>query len=266
MENIKNMKSKERKESKEKNNKKINDKEGKNQKYDFINVFNYLLINAFRIILLFLLISSIIKKDKEQILLVSLCSITSFYRELIFLFTKIRISVVMQIIFTTFLILSILFGTLMKVYDKVPWWDTMLHGVSGILLVISSLMVLAMMKEKNKNIKYSVGLVVSYAFFFSMTAGVIWELLEFTADNFFGMNAQRAKGVEYGVLDTMQDIIANTVGTTIACIVLFSVLTKKSSEEIYLFLKEWFLVPEDDRERRKRIHKIHKKQITESQK
>lgn len=197
MENITSMENMEIKKSKDKNNKKINNKKTNNHKnnhkYSFIKVFNYVLINAFRLILLFLLIASIFKGDKEHTFLIALCSITSFYKELIYLFTKIRISIVMQIVFTTFLILTILIGTLMQVYDKIPWWDTMLHGVSGILLIISSLMVLAMMGDKNKNLKYSVGLVVSYAFFFAMAAGTIWELLEFTGDSFFRNECTKSK-------------------------------------------------------------------------
>ena len=232
-----------------------------NNKYSVIKVFNFILINAFRVILIFLLVGAIIRKDKEAILLIALSSITSFYKELVYLFTKIRISTIMQIIFTTFIILAVLFGTLMGVYDKIRWWDTMLHGVSGLLLVFVALMVLAMMKNKNKSLNYSVGLVISYAFFFAMTAGIIWELLEYSADTFLGMNAQRSKGVEYGVLDTMQDIVANTVGAAITCLGLYIYLRKRESKEIHKFLLDWFLIPEKKEVRGKKILKKHKKKI-----
>lgn len=80
------------------------------------------------------------------------------------------------------------------------------------------------------------------------------------------MNAQRAKGVEYGVLDTMQDIVANTVGSLIGCIALFAILTKKSPEEIHAFLEEWFIVPEEKEERGKKILNKHRKQIVKNRK
>ena len=138
------------------------EKDKNDNKYSFIKVFNFILINAFRLVLIFLLVSAIIRGDKEAILLVSLSSITSFYKELVYLITKIRISVVMQIVFTTFIILAILFGTLMGVYDKIIWWDTILHGISGLLLVFAALMALAMMRSKNAELNYSVGLVIAF--------------------------------------------------------------------------------------------------------
>lgn len=244
---------------------KITDKKEINNKYGFVKAFNFTLINAFRLMLIFLLVSAIIRGDKEAILLVALSSITSFYKEIIKLLTKIRIPLAMQIIFTTFIILAVLFGTLMGVYDKIVWWDTMLHTVSGVLLVVSALLALAMMKKKNKDLNYSLGLVISYSFFFAMTAGIIWEMLEFSADTFLGMNAQRSKGVEYGVLDTMQDIVANTVGISITCGILFLFLRKKNVNEIHQFLLDWFIVPEKKTTRGKKILKQHKKRIQEIQ-
>ncbi len=253
------MKNKELNKTKEKKNKEKNKKE--DNKYSFIKVFNFVLINAFRAMLIFLLVSAILRKDKEAVLLISLSSLTSFYKELIYLFTKIRLSIIMQIIFTTFIILAVLFGTLMGVYHKIRWWDTMLHGVSGVLLVFSALMGLAMMRKRNKSLVYSISLVISYSFFFAMTAGVIWELLEFSADTFLGMDAQRSKGVEYGVLDTMQDVVANTVGAIITCVGLYVFLKKKTVQEIHQFLEEWFLIPEKKEVRGKKILKQHKKTI-----
>ncbi len=256
------MKNKGIKKTKDKELKQIKkEKDKKDNKYSFIKVFNFILINAFRLVLIFLLVSAIIRGDKEAILLVFLSSITSFYKELVYLITKIRISIVMQIVFTTFIILAILFGTLMGVYDKIIWWDTILHGISGVLLVFAALMALAMMRNKNPELNYSVGLVISFSFFFAMTAGIIWELLEFSADTFLGLNAQRAKGVEYGVLDTMLDIVANTVGAFITSLGLFLYLRKLNKDEIHKFLEDWFLIPEKKEIRGKKILKKHKKKL-----
>ncbi len=162
-------------------------------KCSFIKIFNFVLINVFRAILLFMLIDSIISGNKDRILLVALTSLTSFYREYIRILTKVKISDGMQVITTTFIILSALIGTLMGVYNTVIWWDTLLHTVSGIILTFFGLMMLAVMRDKNKNLRFSIGLIILFAFLFSMTAGVIWELMEFSADTFLGMDAQRSQ-------------------------------------------------------------------------
>lgn len=225
-------------------NKELNKKT--KQKYKFIKVFNYVLINLFRLILIFMFIIAIIEKDDDQILLVALSFLASFYKELIKLLTKVKISDVMQTISTTFVILTILLGTLMDVYGKIIWWDTLLHFISGVFLSFFGLMFLAVMKNKNEKLKYSVGLIVIFSFLFSMTAGTIWEILEFIADNILGMNAQRAKGVDYGVLDTMIDTIANTVGAIIGNVSIFFYLRKKEEKEIYELLDDCFIVPSEN--------------------
>lgn len=213
------------------------------EKYSSIEVFNVILINTFRIILIFMLIEAVKNADKDRILLVVLTSLTSFYREYIYFFTKVRISVGMQVVTTTFIILAALLGTLMDVYGKIIWWDTMLHTVSGVLLTFFGLMILAVMKNRNKNLRYTLALIISFSFFFSMAGGTIWEIMEFFSDNVFGMNAQRAKDVDYGVLDTMVDTVANTVGAIIACIGIHIYFKEKEEDEVYKILDDWFIVP-----------------------
>lgn len=251
--------------NKEKDNKdidKINkNKKIKREKYNFIQAFNNVLINVFRLILLFMLIEAIRLGDKERVQLVVLVSLSSFYREFVWLITKVRISSGMQIITTTFVILASLFGTLMGVYDKVIWWDTMLHFLSGIILSFFGLMILAVMKKRNANLRYSLFLLISFSFFFAMTAGILWELMEFTADNTLGLDAQRSKGVDYGVLDTMLDIVANTVGAFSACLGMFLFLRRKTEEQSYILLDDWFIVPDDNEIQYKRFLKRHKRRI-----
>lgn len=236
----------------EKNNNKIIEQEAvkninnMNNKYSFIRIFNFTLMNLFRAVLIYMLVDAIIIGDKDRILLVALTSLTSFYREYIRLFTGVKISVGMQIIITTFIILASLIGTLMGMYDKIHWWDTMLHGVSGILTSFLGLMVLAIHKNRNNNLRYSVALIVSFAFFFSITAGIVWELMEFSADTVLDYNAQRSKGVDYGVQDTMHDIVANTVGSILTCGGIYFYFKKKEEKQIYEILHNWYIVPSNE--------------------
>lgn len=227
---------------KEKN---INKDKKKERKYSSIEVFNIILMNTFRIVLIFMVISAIKIGDKDRILLVVLTSLTSFYREYIKFFTGVKISTGMQIISTTFIIMTALLGTLMGLYEKIIWWDTMLHTMSGVILVFFGLMILIVMKKRNEKLKYSLTLAILFSFFFAMTGGTIWEIMEFLADNLLGMNVQRAKGIDYGVLDTMVDTIANTVGALIACTGIYMYCRKKTEEEISDIFKDWFIVKEE---------------------
>lgn len=221
---------------------KKNIKTEKNKKYGFISIFNLVLINLLRLILIFMFILAVKDKDGDQILLVFLSFLSTLYKEILRIITRIKISPIMETVSTIFIILSILIGTLFGVYGEIIWWDTFLHFTSGILLSFFALMVLAIMKNKNPKLKYSLTLIILFTMLFAITMGTVWEIMEFASDNIFGMNAQRAKGVDYGVLDTMVDTIANTIGAIITNLGIYFFFRKKKSEEIEELLQDCFVV------------------------
>lgn len=213
-----------------------------NGHYSVMKVTHAILISLFRIALLLIIVDAILKGDNDLVLLASLTSLTSFYREYIRLFTGMRLTPGMQIITTIFIICGALLGTLLGVYFILPWWDTLLHALSGVLLTFFGVMILAVMKNRNKNLRYSLFLIIFFAFVFSVTCGTIWEIMEFSADTFLGFDAQRSKGVDYGVQDTMHDTVANTVGALVTSLGLYFYFKKKEEKEIYEKLDSWFIV------------------------
>ena len=63
---------------------------------------------------------------------------------------------------------------------------------------------------KIKNVSPS--FIIFIAFCFSSTCGLLWEIYEFSVDHLFNLSTQNNS-----LLDTMTDIIANTIGAIIYC-------------------------------------------------
>ncbi|WP_299817702.1 hypothetical protein [uncultured Jannaschia sp.] len=105
-----------------------------------------------------------------------------------------------------FALTALLFGEVADGYEKLPWWDLLLHAVSAAALSIVG-MGLALLPTAGGRARTAVWMLAVLAFGFSMMVGTMWEILEFTLDRFFGFNTQ----VD-GHMDTMTDTIANLVG------------------------------------------------------
>ena len=55
---------------------------------------------------------------------------------------------------------------------------------------------------------------IIFAVAIALSSACIWEIFEFSIDSLFSMNLQH--NIDTGVVDTMQDIIACTLGTFIS--------------------------------------------------
>ena len=132
----------------------------------------------------------------------------------------------LQIIITLFIFGAQYLGEIKNFYDKIPWWDTMLHTTSGIILgVIGFMFVYLLNKSYSNSIKLSPFFVVMFAFCFAVTMGVFWEFFEFSADRILGTNMQKFRFPELGqdgLVDTMTDLFVDAVGALITSCLLYT--------------------------------------------
>lgn len=142
------------------------------------------------------------------------------------------------------LVLGSLGGAYLDLYYSVPVLDIVMHAVGGFAFTIIGYEFFSAM-EKRDGFKSSAAIVVFGAFCFSAFAGNVWELFEFTADQLNGsigdaqhwslalaQEAAEKYGIglpnviahrdimRYALMDTMEDMICNTVGAVIGWIVL----------------------------------------------
>jgi hypothetical protein len=110
-----------------------------------------------------------------------------------------------------FVFLSVFLGSIAGLYERFWWWDVFLHTSSGFLLGMVGFIALFLL---NRTDRIPQGMRPSFLCFFAvifaMALGVVWEVFEFGVDIVKPeANMQRR---ETGVVDTMQDLIVDTLG------------------------------------------------------
>ena len=107
---------------------------------------------------------------------------------------------------------TLFLGEVYDFYEKYWWWDVALHGFSAMGFgVIGFLFIFYLFKGD----KYAAPpwAVAFFAFTFALAIGALWEIFEFTMDEVFGLNMQKS-----GLIDTMWDLIVDTVGALVGAI------------------------------------------------
>ncbi|MED4203992.1 hypothetical protein [Neobacillus mesonae] len=131
---------------------------------------------------------------------------------LLALFTKLKFNLPIVISYLLFLVLSQYLGSIRGWYG-LGWWDTFVHFISGGIIAFAGIALYERMIHRNAGNAISPWFVFWFTFAFAALGGVLWEIYEFSCDQFFGMNLQGG-----GNKDTMTDLIADTGGGfVIAC-------------------------------------------------
>lgn len=166
---------------------------------------------------------------------------------------KIDLPNVMEVIMIIFVFSANVMGELAAFYEKIPFWDTVLHTLNGFICAGVGFGLIDIL-NRNKKIKMNLSpmFVCLFSFCFSMTAGTVWEFFEFAMDMFFGKDMQKdtvitainsvllsggSKDItrindigstivngknlgingylDIGIIDTMKDLIVNFVGAVV---------------------------------------------------
>jgi hypothetical protein len=119
-----------------------------------------------------------------------------------------------QLTAAAFVFLSVFMGSIAGLYERFWWWDVFLHTSSGFLLGIVGFVALFLLNRTNRMPQgMRPGFLCFFAVIFAMALGVVWEVFEFAVDIVRPeANMQRR---ETGVVDTMQDLIVDTLGAVV---------------------------------------------------
>jgi len=180
----------------------------------------FVLVSLIIISLIYAAVISIYQKNYLllfiSVLTLGLVSLPFFIRKLEFKFP-----LEIELISILFIYATIFLGEAHNFYEQFWWWDNLLHGGSAIVFGFIGFTILYFMVNRHE-LKARPWAIAVFSFSFAIAIGVLWEILEFFLDNFFGFNLQKS-----GLRDTMGDLIVDTLGAIFSSTIAFIYLKSK---------------------------------------
>jgi len=124
----------------------------------------------------------------------------------------------LELVITGFITTHLIFGEIGGFYAKYWWFDLLLHTSSGFIFGIIGF-VWAYMFFYTNRVKAQPVFIVAFAVSLAIAAGAVWEIFEFSMDQFFGFNMQKS-----GLVDTMGDLLVCLIASLVVGMVGFSYL------------------------------------------
>nr|WP_035149340.1 hypothetical protein [Clostridium tetanomorphum] len=182
----------------------------------FIKKLYKIIILIIKLLLFIDILENYLIKNYYFVLIGLVALILTFLPEILAKILKTKLNELMSFSIVFFMFISLYLGTLKNFYRFI-WWDTMLHLISRLILGLLAIVLMENLNMENfsshlLNPKF----IFLYILSFVALCGVIWEIYEFTVDTLFGLDMQGASFT--GVVDTMEDLIADLVGGIIPAI------------------------------------------------
>ena len=105
-----------------------------------------------------------------------------------------------------------------SLYGATWWWDHMTHALSSSLVVGSAYAVTRAFQEHTEYIRIGPKFTFAYLLVFVMAFGVFWELIEFYIAVGAALLGVPQVLTQYGLDDTVLDLVYNTIGGLLVAI------------------------------------------------
>lgn len=177
------------------------------------------------------------RRDLQDALLVAAIMIVTLLPLLLRDRLSVRMPYAFQILAVVFVFAALYLGSMQRFYVMFPWWDSILHFSSGLLLGILGLMLIYLLNE-DRRIDLSVKplFMAVFSFTFALALGALWEIVEFLMDVMLGTTMQTpTPGDPSGLTDTMIDLILDATGGLLVAIYGF-VYVRQGSRS---FISDW---------------------------
>ncbi len=130
-----------------------------------------------------------------------------------------------------FIFATLFLGEIQGFYARFWWWDVILHTGSAIAFGLFGFILIFMLFEGDRFAAPPIA-IAFLSFCVAMAIGAIWEIFEFSMDQFLGMNMQKS-----GLIDTMWDLIVDAVGAFFAACTGFLYLKTQRKTGLGLWIK-----------------------------
>lgn len=159
---------------------------------------------------------------------------------------KVSVPNVMSVVFICFCLAHFVVGEIGELYVKSKIFDSVLHALSGSMVAILGFSIIRLLNDYEKaHLKLSPLFIAIFVICFSVTVGVLWEIVEFLADAVTGSNMQRYSDSvtrepfvgRDALFDTMKDLILDMAGALVVAVISYIDLKKKNE----LTSIKWFI-------------------------
>ena len=145
-----------------------------------------------RFIVILILIRCILRGDIESAFVCVLVLVIYLLPQLVENRLNIDIPTTLEVIIFVFVFAAEILGELQSYFIKYSNWDTILHTSSGFLCAAVGFSLVDLLnRSDNAKVQLSPGYLAITAFCFSMTIGILWEFIEFSADRLFLLDMQK---------------------------------------------------------------------------
>lgn len=145
-----------------------------------------------RFIVILILIRCILRGDIESAFVCVLVLVIYLLPQFVENRLNIDIPTTFEVIIFVVVFAAEILGELQSYFIKYSNWDTILHTSSGFLCAAVGFSLVDLLnRSDNAKVQLSPGYLAITAFCFSMTIGILWEFIEFSADRLFLLDMQK---------------------------------------------------------------------------
>lgn len=145
-----------------------------------------------RFIVILILIRCILRGDIESAFVCVLVLVIYLLPQFVENRLNIDIPATLEVVIFVFVFAAEILGELQSYFIKYSNWDTILHTSSGFLCAAVGFSLVDLLnRSDNVKVQLSPGYLAITDFCFSMTIGILWELIEFSADRLFLLDMQK---------------------------------------------------------------------------
>ena len=145
-----------------------------------------------RFIVILILIRCILRGDIESAFVCVLVLVIYLLPQFVENRLNIDIPTTLEVVIFVFVFAAEILGELQSYFIKYSNWDTILHTSSGLLCAAVGFSLVDLLnRSDNVKVQLSPGYLAITAFCFSMTIGILWEFIEFSADRLFLLDMQK---------------------------------------------------------------------------
>lgn len=161
------------------------------EKYHNSNRSSLIVYVILRAIVIGIMIRQIFLTEWHNVFLCALSLVLMFIPLFLRTTFKINLPSVLETAIFIFIFAAEILGEMANFYGHIPFWDTMLHTVTGFLAASVGFGMIDLLNTHSKRLNMTPLFVALVSFCFSMTVGVMWEFFEFSADKLLKTDTQK---------------------------------------------------------------------------